>query len=137
MYIVLHSISNVNSTPEIVCRPALSLPNRRGIQGQGAFCAKKAPIHTLFTDRIFLSGYPLCKGVIHVEIVENPVERVENYPLFPVEIVENPVDILLGSGFAAKVFHNGAVEAGTLLDKAPGCVYNKNNPKLCKGVTVV
>ena len=104
---------------------------------RGAFCAKKAPIHTLFTDRIFLSGYPLCKGVIHVEIVENPVERVENYPLFPVEIVENPVDILLGSGFAAKVFHNGAVEAGTLLDKAPGCVYNKNNPKLCKGVTVV
>lgn len=49
-------------------------------------------IHTLFTDRIFWGSYPLCKGVIHVEFVENSVERVENSAVFSVETVENPVE---------------------------------------------
>ena len=65
------------------------------------------------------------------------MERVENYPGFSVENVENPVESPLWSGFGAKVLHRGAVEARTRLDKVPVSVYNKNNPKLCKGVTVV
>ncbi len=78
-----------------------------------------------------------CIALFHGANVENPVERVENYPGFSVENVENPVESPLWSGFGAKVFHRGAVEARTRLDKVPVSVYNKNNPKLCKGVTVV
>ena len=94
-------------------------------------------VHNLFTFRIFRGSYPLCKGVIHVENVENPVERVENYPVFSVETVENPVESPAQSGFGGKVFHKRVVEVGARLDKAVATVYNKNNPKLCKGVTVV
>ena len=46
-------------------------------------------VHTLFTKCIFGDSYPQRIRVIHVEIVENPVESVENFPPFHVPMVEN------------------------------------------------
>ncbi len=64
----------------------------RGQKPFGSFYIRGSGVHNLFTFRIFRGSYPLCKGVIHVENVENPVERVENYPGFSVENVENLVE---------------------------------------------
>ena len=82
--------------------------------------------------RIFPGRYPLCKGVIHVEIVENPVEKVENSPVFSVETVENPVEIPRQRVLEEKFSTIPSWRRGRLLDKGPGYVYNKNNQNCAK-----
>ena len=84
------------------------------------------------TFRIFPGRYPLCKGVIHVEIVENPVEKVENSPVFSVETVENPVEIPRQRVLEEKFSTIPSWRRGRLLDKGPGYVYNKNNQNCAK-----
>ena len=109
--------------------PSSRRPKLRGIHGGsffGSFFAKKEPF------RIFPGRYPLCKGVIHVEIVENPVEKVENSPVFSVEIVENPVEIPRQRVLEEKFSTIPSWRRGRLLDKGPGYVYNKNNQNCAK-----
>ena len=104
-------------------------PPFHGFCGQsffGSFFAKKEPF------RIFPGSYPLCKGVIHVEIVENPVEKVENSPVFSVETVENPVEIPRQRVLEEKFSTIPSWRRGRLLDKGPGYVYNKNNQNCAK-----
>ena len=67
-------------------------PGKSGLEFLRFLLCKEGTTKGTNTFRIFPGSYPLCKGVIHVEFVENSVERVENSAVFSVETVENPVE---------------------------------------------